>query len=334
MPTKELWGHLGGDEIYLITLKNKHGMTVRLTSYGAAIVGIDVPDRHGAFADVVLGYDDFAGYLRGESCQGATVGRYANRIAGGSFTLDGKTYQLPKNDGTNCLHGGFTGFNKRAWAVHAVQEDGVTFAYQSPDGEEGFPGALDVRLTYTLTEENALRLSYHAVSDKDTVINLTNHAYFNLAGYGHGSVHDTILQIHAEDYTPVNASLIPCQGLSPVKNTDFDFTAPKRIGDGGYDHNFAAGKSGVMKTIATAKDPASGRVLTVRTDKPGVQLYTANSMDETFKGGVRLGRHSAFCLETQFYPDTPNQPEFPGCVFRAGEAYDFTTTYAFSVEVN
>ena len=339
MLEKEVFGMTDGYKVFLFTLKNKNGMTVKLTNYSGAIVSILVPDKDGNFEDVVLGYDDLDGYVNGTSCQGALIGRYANRIANAKFTLNGETIQLRANEGTNCLHGGKIGFNKRIWTVDGTTDNSVTFGYYSPDGEENFPGNLKVDCTYTLTDDNELKLEYKGKSDADTIVNLTNHSYFNLGGIHSGSVLSQVVQINAEKYTPVDRDLIPTGEMAPVEGTVFDFRKPKPIHADldktdmiGYDHNFILGEPHVMREAAVVYDPNTGREMTVSTDKPAIQFYTAIGLQgEIGKDGVMMKIQTALCLESQYSPDTPNQPNFPGCVLKAGEEYNFTTIYKFGV---
>jgi aldose 1-epimerase len=342
---KENWGTHDGYEIYLFTLKNK-SLTVRLTNFGATLAGIDVPDKNGAYADVVLGYDNLEGYVNGTSFQGATIGRYANRIGNASFVLNGHKYHLTKNDGENCLHGGKFGFNRRVWDYSLDdKQKSVTFFYHSPCGEEHFPGSLDVAVKYTLTGNNKLKIEYSGKSNADTIFNPTNHAYFNLNGVGStrdGSaktVLDTVLQINAVSYTPFDAFSIPTGEIEPVKGTVFNFIKPKKIGANitkgiidGYDHNFLLGEAGELKKAAVAHEPHSGRIMAVYTDMPALQFYTANWLNEAGKGGVLFEKHQGFCLETQFTPDTPNLPGFPPCVLKKGKKFKTTTIYAFGVK--
>ena len=339
MIEKAEFGFSNGYKVFLFTLKNSSGMTLKLTNYSAAIVSIFVPDKNGNYDDVVLGYDDLAGYEAGTSSQGAVVGRYANRIGNGQFTINGETFELYKNDGPNTLHGGSVGFNKRVWTVEETTDNSVTFGYFSPDGEENFPGNLKVSCTYTLTEENEVKINYKGVSDKDTVLNLTNHSYFNLGGIHSGSILGNELQIFADTYTPVNKQLIPTGEIASVEGTAFDFRQPKAImkdlenfGIIGYDNNFMLGEPHVMKKAAVLFDPVSGREMTVSTDKPAIQLYTAIGLQgEIGKDGEMMKIQTAVCLESQYAPDSPNQPAFPDCVLKAGEEYNFTTIYGFSV---
>jgi aldose 1-epimerase len=334
---KENWGSFEGYAVHLFTIKNGE-MAVRLTNFGAAIVGIDAPDKNGELTDIVLGYDNLDGYINGKSFQGAMVGRYANRISGAAFTLNGQEYRLSKNDGENCLHGGNFGFNRRVWDFKfSEKKNSVTFAYCSPDGEEGFPSALIVTVKYTLTDKNKLKIRYEAFAAGDTIFNPTNHAYFNLKGKG--SVLDTVLQIKALNYTPFDEFNIPAGEIESVPGTPFNFIKPKKIGAyieqgkiSGYDHNFLLGKAGEMKKAAVAHEPESGRIMAVYTDMPALQFYTANGLSETGKGGVSFGKQEAFCLETQFTPDTPNLPNFPQCRLKKGKRFRSMTVYAFGVK--
>jgi len=335
------------EELTMITITNKNGMTATFTNYGAALVSLTAPDRNGNFTDVILGYDTEEEYISGGSSHGATVGRFANRIGGAKFTLNGKTYDLYKNNGENCLHGGKTGFNKRRWDS-SVSENSVTFMYISPDGEESFPGEVLVEVRYTLTCHDSLLIEYRAKAEDDTIINLTNHSYFNLGGQNSGTSLDTQLQILAESYTPFDNAQIPTGEIASVKGTVFDFTEPKLIGEdirrsrldpGGtpvdnYDHNYILGDFGIKRTAAVAYHEASGRVMETVTDMPAMQFYTAKHLDEAGKGGVHYNSYAGFCLETQFTPDSPNLPEdrFPSCVLRKGEEFKSFTEYRFSVK--
>lgn len=339
---KILWGSYDGKDCYLVTLKNKN-MTASFTSYGGAIVNLLVPDKNGNVADVVLGYDDLDGYVNGGSCQGALVGRYANRIGGAKFTLNGEVINIAPNDNdVNHLHGGNVGFNKKVWDIKALGENDnpyVTFTYTSVDGEENYPGTAVVDVTYTLTED-ALEIAYSAVSDKDTIMNFTNHAYFNLAGYDADKILDHEITLYADKYTPVDALLIPTGEKADVKGTPFDFTVAKKIRTDmdngrlpdGYDHNFILGETIEMRKAAEAYEPTSGRVMTTYTDKPAIQLYIGIGLSgEKGKNGSTIGKYQGFCLESQYCPDTPNKPQFqPSCVYKAGEQYKFTTIYKFS----
>ncbi|MGW8060750.1 aldose epimerase family protein [Streptomyces ziwulingensis] len=325
----ELFGTLSdGTPVHRWTLE-RAGVRVRVLSYGGIVQTAEVPDRDGAAADVVLGFGDLDGYLTHPGPYlGALVGRYANRIAGGRFTLDGRTYALARNNGPNSLHGGERGFDRHVWDVEPVGDGGygVRLSRVSPDGEEGFPGRLEMSVTYTLEESGALRIGYEAVTDAPTVLNPTNHSYFNLGGAdsGHAGGHE--LRLAASRFTPVDADLIPTGPPEDVTDTRFDFRRARKVGSG-YDHNFVLDK-GVTDTaveVAELYDPASGRVLTVATTEPGLQLYTADHLDEPFAPG------DGIALETQHFPDSPNRPDFPGTVLRPGEVFRSETVYGFSV---
>jgi aldose 1-epimerase len=350
--TKKSFGKTpDGQPVDLYVLTSKGGAEASITNYGGAVVSLKMPDRSGKMADVVLGYDTADGYVNDKSFFGALVGRYGNRIGHAQFALDGKTYTLAKNNGENSLHGGIKGFNKAVWTAKIIPaKDGqsLELSYLSKDGEEGFPGNLKVSVVYTLTDSNALRIAYSATTDKKTVVNLTNHSYFNLAGQGSGDILGHLLMIQADKFTPVDAGLIPTGEFRDVAGTPFDFRKVLAIGaridqdeeqlrlGGGYDHNFVLRRSNDPGESLAARvlEPASGRVLEVWTTEPGVQFYTGNFLDgKTIgKGGVAYPKRSAFCLETQHYPDSPNQPKFPSVVVNPGEHYHTITTYKFSVE--
>ncbi|MFC8216707.1 aldose epimerase family protein [Streptomyces sp. NPDC057362] len=320
----ELFGTLSdGTPVHRWTLE-RADVRVRVLSYGGIVQSAEVPDRDGNVADVVLGFADLDGYLRHpEPYLGALVGRYANRIAGGRFPLDGRTYAVVPNEGPNTLHGGERGFDKRVWDVEAVT-GGVRLSRVSPHGEEGFPGRLEMSATYTLDGSGALRIGYEAVTDAPTVLNPTNHSYFNLSGSGHAGGHE--LRLAASRITPVDAGLIPTGGLDDVTDTRFDFRRARKIGSG-YDHNFVLDKgvTDAAEEVAELYDPASGRVLTVATTEPGLQLYTADHLGEPFAPG------DGVALETQHFPDSPNRPGFPSTVLRPGEVFRSETVYRFSV---
>ena len=332
-----------GQALEIHTLKNAHGLEARVLNWGATLVKMSVPDRAGKFADVTLGFDDPKRYLSPHPFFGSIAGRYANRIAKGQFALDGNTFELAKNNGPNHLHGGTRGFDKRIWKVEQSSPASARFSYVSPDGEEGYPGTLSVSVTYTLTDKDELRLEYEARTDKPTVLNLTNHTYWNLAGTGDVLGH--ILQLHASRYTVVDPGLIPTGAIQTVKDTPLDFTVSKQIGrdiealkgegfPGGYDHNFVIDrtKSDELALCAEVLDPASGRMMRVLTTEPGVQFYTANGLNNVAgKAGATYGKHAGFCLETQHYPDSPNHPEFPKAELRPGGTFHSTTVYEFSV---
>jgi aldose 1-epimerase len=335
--------------IILYTLKNSHGVEVRAMNYGGIIQSIRVPDRDGKFADVVLGHDTAEGYIPNPPYIGAVVGRYANRIANGTFTLDGKTYALPKNDGPNTLHGGTTRtFDKVMWESQPLKDkNGVMFEYVSKDGEEGFPGNLKVRVTYVLTDSNELVIDYEATTDKATPINVSQHSYFNLKGEGNGDILDHEILINADRFTPVDKNLIPTGELQSVKGTPFDFTKSTRIGSRiednyeqltlghGYDHNFVLNRKGAGMTLAArVYEPTTGRVLEVSTTQPAVQFYTGNFLDGsvTGKSGHVYKRRNGLCLETQHYPDSPNHPDFPNTILKPGEKFHQTTAFKFSTK--
>jgi aldose 1-epimerase len=351
--TKKSFGKIpDGQSVDLYVLTNKSGAEASITNYGGAVVSIKVPDRNGKLADVVLGYDNVDGYVNDKVYFGAIVGRYANRIARAQFVLDGKTYTLAKNNGENSLHGGVKGFNKALWTarvLHGKDGQSLELSYLSKDGEEGFPGNLNVSVIYTLKDDNALSITYSATTDKKTVLNLTSHCYFNLAGQGSGDILGHMLMIAADKFNPVDAALIPTGELRDVAGTPFDFRKPTAIGarinqddqqlklGGGYDHNFvlrSVPESLEFLGAARVVEPASGRVLEVFTTEPGLQLYTGNFLDGKTpgKGGATYPRRSAFCLETQHFPDSPNQPKFPSVVLNPGERFHSVTTYKFSVQ--
>jgi aldose 1-epimerase len=345
---KETFGTLpDGRTADLYTLTNAKGMTVKITNYGGIVTHLLAPDRNGKIEDIVLGYDSLAGYLKETPYFGALVGRYGNRIAKGKFTLDGKTYTLATNNGPNHLHGGLVGFDKVLWTVADTTAPNVLkLRYLSKDGEEGYPGNLSVEVTYTLTDENVLRIDYRAATDQPTVVNLTNHTYFNLTGNTRRDILDHELAIKAGRFVPVDKTLIPAGPLKPVQNTPFDFTTPHKIGErinaddeqirfgGGYDHCWVFDQPATgtqLATVAEAYEPTSGRTLQVRTTEPAVQFYSGNFLDGTItgKGGVMYKHRYGFCLETEHYPDSPNRPDFPSVVLRPGQEYRTSTEYVF-----
>lgn len=348
---KKLFGTLpNGQVVHLFALQNSNGLEVCALDYGGIIVSLKAPDREGRFADVVLGFDSLPQYLNEHPYFGAIVGRCANRIAKGQFSIEGKTYHLATNIGPNHLHGGIVGFDKVLWQTKPFQNKwgtGVHLFYLSRDGEEGYPGNLDCRVTYTLTDENELIIDYNATTDKTTPLNLINHSYFNLAGEGRGNILSHELYINADKFTPVDSSSIPIGVVQRVHNTPLDFTRARVIGErieaeneqlkfgNGYDHNFVLKKEkeGELTLAATAYEKISGRFLKVFTTEPGIQLYTANYLDGSLKGksGVNYQKRSAFCLETQHFPDSPNQPSFPSTLLRPGQAYISRTVYQFLV---
>lgn len=349
--TQQLFGHTAeGTVVDLYTLVNDTGLTIKITNYGGIILSIFAPDRDGKVGDVILGFDALAGCLQRHPYFGAIVGRYANRIAQGKFTLNGVEYTLVQNNGPNHLHGGLRGFDKMVWQAEPFQiEDGVglTLTYRSVDGEEGYPGTLDVQVVYTLTNDQSLKIDYTATTDQDTVINLTNHTYFNLAGSGDILGHEMML--NADHFTPVDETLIPTGELRPVKGTPMDFTEPTPIGaridqadeqlnfGGGYDHNWVLNDpDGSLTLAATVYEPTSGRLLETYTTQPGVQFYTGNFLDGTWvgKGDQAIHKRTGFCLETQHFPDSPNQPAFPSTMLKPGETYAQTTIYRFGMRLS
>jgi aldose 1-epimerase len=349
------WGHLpDGRPVELYALQNAKGMVAFITNYGATVVGIKTPDRHGNLADVVLGFDSIDGYtnrayLRASPYFGSVIGRYANRIAGGHFTLNGKSVSLSLNTPPNHLHGGFTGFNKALWQADALQtgtEPSVQLTYHSKDGEEGYPGNLSVVVVYTL-KNDGLDIDYKATSDQDTIINLTNHSYFNLKGAGEGDITDHELQLNADHFTPVNSTLIPTGELRPTKGTPFDFEDLARIGArigasdeqltlaAGYDHNFVlTGADGSLRRAARLHEPVTGRTLEVWTTEPGIQVYTGNFLQGNLvgKNGKAYLPRGGICLETQHFPDSPNHKDYPSTLLAAGDTYRSHTMFRFSAE--
>jgi aldose 1-epimerase len=333
-----------GQPIQLYTLTNRSGMQVAIATYGGTVIKLLAPDRMGQLGDVALGFGTIEPYFKKSPYFGAIIGRYGNRIAKGRFTLDGKTYQLAKNNGPNTLHGGVKGFDKRMWTAEVLSQNPpvVRFSRLSPDGEEHFPGDLKVAVTYTLTNRDELKIQYAAQTDKATVLNLTNHTYFNLAGAGNGGILGHQIMIHASRFTPVNSALIPTGEIKEVAGTPMDLRKWTTIGDKiqavggkpvGYDHNYVLDRCPVVRPCLAAEvwDPGSGRLMKVYTDQPGVQFYTGNFLDGTLKGkgGKVYRQHDAFCLETQHFPDSPNEPEFPSTVLRPGQVFRSTTVYRF-----
>lgn len=337
-----------GQAVELYTLTNASGLRARIMTYGGTIISLEVPDRTGKLDDVVLGFETLAQYVKDSPKFGCVCGRYANRIGKARFVLDGVEYTLAKNVGKNHLHGGVKGFDKMVWQAEPVKGPdavGVKMTYLSADGQEGYPGNLSCTMTYTLTNENELRIDYEARADKPTHVNLTNHSYFNLAGQGSGDVLGHTLTINADRFTPTDKDQIPTGEVRSVKGTPMDFTRPTAIGaridqddeqlriGKGYDHNWVLnGAGGSLALAAEACEPKTGRVMRVYTTEPGVQLYTGNHLDghHVGKGGKSYGRRSGFCLETQHFPDSPNKPEFPSTILRPGQTYRTTTVFAFS----
>jgi aldose 1-epimerase len=350
--TRGVSGTLGdGSKVETVTLANSHGISARVMTLGASLQSLSTPDRHGKSADIVLGYAKIGSYIEQPQYFGATVGRYANRIAKGRFTIDGHAYSTPTNDGPNSLHGGSKGFDKVLWKIAEVKHDAhqasVTFRYLSPDGEMGYPGNLTVTATYTLDEDNQLSIDYRATTDKPTLVNLSNHAYWNLGGEGSGSVMDDLLTIPADSYLPVDATSIPTGEFASVAGTPFDFRQPKPIGRDirngsdqqllnghGYDHNWVISRraSAAPHMVARVEDPVSGRVLTLTSSQPGLQFYSGNFLNGTTVGpaGHTYRQGDAFVLEPQLFPDTPNHPDFGSAVLRPGQTYSNRMVYRFS----
>ncbi len=339
----EVFGNVEGKEVRLFTLENNNGMKVSITNYGAIITAVYTPDKNGEMADVVLGFDNLKSYVDGHPSFGSLVGRFGNRIAKGKFTLDGKEYTLAINNGENHLHGGIIGFDKKVWEAEPFQKDnevGLKLHYLSPDMEEGYPGNLNVHVTYTLTDDNELKIDYLASTDKATPVNLTSHSYFNLTGVKENVMAHKIM-INADRYVAIDETLIPTGELALCRNTAMDFEEMKTIGsrfdqvEGGYDHCYVLNKDGKELSLAAKVEEAkSGRTLEVWTTEPGVQFYTGNFLDGTLKGiqGVFYEKNFGFCLEAQHFPDSPNQPDFPNVILSVGETYLQTTIYKFSVQ--
>jgi len=338
---------LDGKKVDLFTLKNANGMVVQITNYGGRVVALWTPDKNGNFNDIVIGYETLNGYLNShEIYYGALIGRYGNRIAKGKFTLNGKEYTLAKNNGENHLHGGVKGFNNVVWDAKQIDGQTLELTYLSPDMEEGYPGNLHVKVQYKLTDDNVLKIQYWATTDKPTPINLTNHAYFNLNGVGSGDILKEILQINADNYTPVDSGLITTGAISPVEGTPLDFRKPTAVGarinndfeqlkfGKGYDFNWVLNKSNSgLNYAAKVVDPSSGRTLEVYTNEPGLQVYTGNFLDGSDKGKGKVFTHrSAICLETQHFPDSPNHPNFPSTILNPGKEYYSICEYKFGVE--
>ncbi len=348
MVKKELFGTLqNGENIYSYTLTNNNGMSATIINYGATVVKLKVPDKDGKIEDVILGYDSLSSYVKGASFFGGIVGRFGNRIAKGKFTLDGKEYQLTINNGENSLHGGTIGFNKRVWEVKELNGPSLQLTYVSPDGEEGYPGKLTLTVTYSLTDKNGLKIDYKAITDKPTILNPTNHCYFNLSGSPENTILDEMLMINADKFTPVDSTLIPTGQLEDVTNTPMDFRTPTEIGDrindnfqqlkfaGGYDHNWVLNNyNGSVREAATLFDSTSGILLKVLTDQPGIQFYSGNFLNGKDRGkdGIFYKFRTGLCLECQHFPDSPNEKDFPSVVLKPGETYTQTTIYEFSIK--
>jgi len=342
--TKTSFGTVDGQSVDIYTLTSAKGVEARITNYGGTVVSLKTPDKSGKTGDIVQGFDDLKGYLQDEPYFGAVIGRYANRIGKARFTLNGKEYTLAANDGQNSLHGGKKGFDKRIWTA-SVKGNSLELTYISKDGEEGYPGTLTAKVVYTMEKNGDIRIDYSATTDKDTVVNLSNHSYFNLKGQGNGDILDHELTLFASKYTPVDSGLIPTGDLVPVKGTPFDFLTPHKIGERiegsdeqlklgkGYDHNWVLdAKAGSLAKAAEVYEAGSGRVLEVWTNQPGIQFYTGNFLDGTLKGkdGKVYGRRAALCLETQHFPDSPNHPKFPSTVLKPEKTYHETTVWKFS----
>ncbi len=339
--TKESWGEADGKPVDLYTLTNANGVQIKITTYGGTVTSWVTPDKAGNKSNVVLGFDSLSGYLAKPPYFGAIIGRYGNRIGKGTFKIDTATYQLATNNGENHLHGGNKGYDKVVWdAKPADSTASLTLTYLSKDGEEGYPGNLNITVVYTLTDENELLIDYTAETDKATIVNLTNHSYFNLTGDVNNTILDHQLQINADKYTPVDAGLIPTGELKDVTGTPFDFLQPHKIGeriaavDGGYDHNFVLTRKGSdLELVATLSDSVSGRKLEVFTTEPGLQFYSGNFLDGTIKtsDGKSINLRTGLCLETQHFPDSPNKPAFPSTLLKPGEKYHTVTKYKISV---
>ncbi len=351
--TKEAYGDTPDGPAELYTLKNKNGVTIKITNFGGIVVSIHTPDKNGTFADIALGFDDLTGYLGPHPHFGTLVGRYGNRIADAKFAIDNKTYTLAANNGKNHLHGGLKGFGKvllMGEELTGTNQIGVKLTYLSKDMEEGYPGNLDVTVNYWLTNKDELRIEYTATTDKPTIVNLTNHSYFNLAGAGNGDILGHLLRLNADHYTPVDKTLIPTGEIEPVEGTPFDFRKSRAIGahvnsaheqiqiGGGYDHNFVLNqqKEGDLGLAAAVYEPTSGRILEVYTTEPGVQFYSGNFLDGTITGKAnKIYEHRyGFCLETQHFPNSPNQPDFPSTRLEPGETYETVTVFKFGVRSN
>lgn len=349
--TEENYGAMpDGKQVKIFTLTNKHGLTAKVTEYGAILVSMETPDKAGRTADITHGYDSLEGWLTNTSYFGATVGRFGNRIKDGKFTLDGKEYQLATNNepgGIPCaLHGGLKGFDKVLWSGKITPDQTVEFTYTAKDGEEGFPGNLTTKVTYSLNDDNELKWEAKAITDAPTILNIVHHSYWNLSGDPTTSINDHVMMINADGYLPTNVGLIPTGEIAPVTGTPMDFTKPTVIGErvdadfealkfgGGYDHAWVVEKGDGLRLAARVKDPKTGRVMEVSTNQPGVQFYGGNFLDGTIKGkgGVAYAKRSALCLETEGFPDSPNQPSFPSPVLRPGETYTHTMIHKFSAE--
>lgn len=347
---KEVFGQIDGKDIEIYTLTNPNNVELKVTNYGCIVTSFKLPDKKGELADVVLGYDNLEGYISKSPYFGSIVGRYGNRIDQAKFSLDGQEYNLVVNDGTNCLHGGLKGFDKVIWGAQAFTAQdsaGIKFTYLSKDGEQGFPGNLNITVVYALTKDNSFHIDYRATTDKPTVVNLTHHTYWNFAGEGSGDILQHELMLNANSYTPVNNILIPTGDITLVEDSPMDFRIPTAIGDrinsdyeqlklaGGYDHNWILNKAveGELSLAATAYEPNSGHFMEILTTEPAIQFYSGNFLDGTIvgKSGKAYNHRNGFCLETQHYPDSPNKPDFPSVILRPGEVYKTTTIHKFSI---
>lgn len=341
--TKSDWGMVDGKKVYLFTLVNNKGTEVTISSYGGTVTSFVTPGKNGVKSSIIIGFDSLQPYLQQPPYFGALVGRYANRIGNAKFILNGKIYPLAANNGKNTLHGGLKGFDKVVWygTIPSDTIPSLVLQYLSKDGEEGFPGNLDVTVKYTLSDDDGLKIEYNATTDKPTPVNLTNHSYFNLSGDVKNSVLNETLMIDADNYTPVDSTLIPTGEILPVKGTPFDFTTPKKIGrnidevKGGYDHNWVLNKKGdSLQLAAVLSDSITGRTMEVFTTQPGLQFYTGNFLDGKFinRSGKPINLHSALCLETQHFPDSPNKTNFPSTILQPGERYHEVTIYKVSIK--
>lgn len=347
MAAREHFGKTpNGSEVEVVTLTNAQRTEVRIITYGGTVVSLKVADSRGAIEDVVLGFDSLEQYIAESPYFGALIGRYGNRIGGARFSLGGRQHRITANDGANSLHGGAKGYDKVVWKVEDVPADrrSVVLSYESKDGEEGYPGNLSVQVAYALDDDNELRIDYRARCDRQTVVNLTHHSYFNLAGAGNGDVLDHVMRLYAETFTPVDAGLIPTGEIRSVKGTPYDFTTPVAIGKriesddeqlnlaGGYDFNWVVdGEPGTLRPAARVEEPRTGRIMEVDTTEPGIQFYSGNFLDgkNIGKGGKRYGHRYGFCLETQHFPDSPNKPQFPSTTLQPGRTFSSTTVYRF-----
>ncbi|MGH4049964.1 MAG: aldose epimerase family protein [Clostridium sp.] len=350
MSIKKDFGTIAGEAVYLFTIKNSKGMVAEITNYGGTLVSLKVPDNKGKFDDVVLGYDNLEDYIEYKYFFGATIGRFANRIANSSFEINGVHYKVAKNEGENSIHGGMVGFDKKVWQEEPSENESdqsIEFSYLSKDGEEGYPGNLDVKVKFSITDDNELKIEYYAISDKDTIVNLTNHSYFNISGQGSGDVLKHKIMINADKFTINDKNSIPTGEIASVENTPMDLRKPTYVGENisssyeqiafasGFDHNWVINDTGKkLKKAAQVYDEKSGRIMEVYTTKPGVQFYSANFLKglEKGKGGATYEKRAALCLETQYFPDSVNHENFDSPIIKAGEKYEHKTIYKFSVK--